>query len=65
MAAGKKWGAGKGHSFKKLAISVPLRMLDVGVGECQRGRQRKVSCGGASFILRSPLDNAETEVFCS
>lgn len=60
----KKEGCGERALIQRLAILVPC-MLNVGVGECQKGRQRKDSCEGVSFILRTLLDNADTEVFCS
>ncbi len=60
----KKGGGvqGKGTHSKASNFS-PSCMLNV--SECQRGRQREVSCEGVSFILRSLLDNADSEVFCS
>lgn len=42
----------KGTHSKASNFSPPC-MLDVGVGECQRGRQRKVPSEGVSFILLS------------
>lgn len=60
----KEEGCGERALIQRLVILVPC-MLNVGVGECQKGRQRKDSCEGVSFIRRSVLDNADTEVFCS
>lgn len=60
----KKEGCGERALIQRQAILVPC-MLNVGVGESQKERQRKVSCEGVSFILLSILDNADTEVFCS
>ncbi len=51
---------GKGTHSKASNFS-PSCMLNV--SECQRGRQREVSCEGVSFILRSLLDNADSDSF--